>query len=63
MWDPDIPFVTCPKCGAVQADAEEFGFIRCDECGYCIDPFAQATDDGTKRGGDMKSIKDVWRNE
>lgn len=46
MWDPDIPFTTCPGCNAIQGDVDEFDFIKCDNCDYCIHPSAQIADDG-----------------
>ena len=46
MWDPDIPFeCICPKCGH-EEDCDEFGFIYCEKCKYCIHPSAQGTDAG-----------------
>lgn len=32
------PIVTCPRCGAEQADLDGFGVIHCESCGFCCHP-------------------------
>jgi hypothetical protein len=31
---------TCPRCHAVQEDADGFGVLYCEACGYCKHPAA-----------------------
>jgi len=43
--EADIPWVQCPKCGALQPDLDGFGFLACiPGCGYCTHPCASVQD-------------------
>jgi hypothetical protein len=34
----------CPQCGTVEEDFDGFGFIKCENCGYCTHPNATFED-------------------
>ena len=42
----DFPRTQCPKCGEWVEDADGFGVLRHEKCGYCAHPSCHGTTDG-----------------